>query len=81
MKKTKKISRKQLRLVFLTVLFIIVNVTLIIESPWYMLVHPIVIFILFVISRFRKIYAPYIIEISVGIPWAIVFVLYFSSVL
>lgn len=72
---------RKLEVIFLGILFLVMNIALMIESPYYMLVHPAVIFIIFVISRFRGIYMPYIIELSVGVPWAIVLVLYFSSVL
>lgn len=71
---------RKLKVMFLGILFLMVNIVLLIESPYYMLVHPIVVFILFTTSRFRKIYTPYIIEISVGIPWAIVFIMSFDNI-
>lgn len=72
---------EKLKLVFLFILFIIVNVALVIESPWYMLVHPITILILFIKSKFGKRYTPHMIEMAVGIPWTIVLIMYFDAVL
>ncbi len=71
---------RKLKVMFLGILFLMVNIVLLIESPYYMLVHSAVISIIFIISGFKGICIPYIIELSVGVPWAIVFIIYFKNI-
>lgn len=71
---------RKLKVMFLGILFLMVNIVLLIESPYYLLVHPITICLLSISLKFRKLYPPYIIEVAVGIPWMIVFIIYFSDI-
>lgn len=71
---------RKLKVIFLGILFLVMNIALMIESPYYMLVHPVTICLLFINLKFRRLYTPYIIEVAVGIPWMIVFIIYFSDI-
>lgn len=67
-------------MVYLGILFLMVNIVLMIESPYYLLVHPIIICLLLISLKSKRLYIPYIIEVAVGIPWMIVFIIYFSDI-